>query len=197
MYKLIENILPDSILVEIKNELHKLEYRLCDQSIPIHISSLTTDTSIQEYPVYMFNFYNYNTPAPETTIGGNIYNALKYFMPNEFDGYNLMSFQAVRVLKQPQYPINKHSIPHCDWSDTTCKTILFYLDDSDGNTIFFNEPICKNFYDDINTRKFTIFQQNTPKRNSALVFDSNLLHAARPPIKYESRSILNIILQKI
>jgi len=202
MHKIINNILPESILVEIKSEIKSLEYQLFQQSIDENIcdiSKLSSYSTIQEYPVQMFNFYNCSYPNLKTSnnIGVPIYNALEYFMQDEFNDYKLLRFHIATTFKQNYYPKNKHTIPHCDWEDIKCKTILFYLDDSDGSTVFFNEPFSENFYDDLGTRQFTISHENIPKRNSAIIFNSTLLHAMRPPLAYDSRTIFNIVLQKL
>jgi hypothetical protein len=197
MYTIIQNILPESILIEIKSEIELLEYKLCEQSIDTDISKLSSYSNIQEYPVHMFSFYHCSNPEISNNIGVTIYNALKHFMQDEFTGYNLLRFHAAKSVKQNYYPRHKHTIPHCDWLENKCKTILFYLDDSDGTTVFFNEPFSENFYDDIGTRQFTISHENIPKRNSAIIFNSTLLHAMRPPLAYDSRTIFNIVLQKL
>jgi hypothetical protein len=199
MYKIIQNILPESILVEIKSEMELLEYKLCEQSVGVDINKLSSYSNIQEFPVHMFSFYQCSNPEVSHNIGVTIYNALKYFMQDEFTGYNLLRFHAAKSVKQNYYPRHKHTIPHsdCYWFENKCKTILFYLDDSDGTTLFFNEPISENFYDDIGTRQFTISHENIPKRNSAIIFNSILVHAMRPPLAYDSRTIFNIVLEKL
>ena len=58
------------------------------------------------------------------------------------------------------------------------KVFLFYINDSDGDTFFFNNK--------------EIFKRITPKKNRLVIFDGNIKHAGTHPIKSEKRIVLNI-----
>ena len=75
--------------------------------------------------------------------------------------------------------------PHVDY-DFEHKTLLFYTQDSDGETIIFNE--------DNNTKsgELTINIKNTPKKNQAILFDGLTLHSSSVPIEYNTRTAFNI-----
>ena len=60
------------------------------------------------------------------------------------------------------------------------KTLLYYVNDSDGDTLFFDNDL-------------NITKRVTPKKNRAILFDSNMLHAGANPIKNETRIVINII----
>lgn len=76
----------------------------------------------------------------------------------------------------------EHNAPHRD-ADDTHFTILYYVNDSDGDTIFFDD-------------NGNEFKRVTPKKGRMVIFDSDLLHASTPPNKGR-RMVINMILNKI
>lgn len=68
-----------------------------------------------------------------------------------------------------------HSIAHVDLVETVdYKTALYYINDSDGDTIIFNERWPYN-------GALTIKQRITPKKGRLVVFDGKCLHAGNNP----------------
>jgi hypothetical protein len=83
-----------------------------------------------------------------------------------------------------------HHYPHVDIGSTDLgkiKTLLYYVSDSDGDTYFFNE-IAPNIGTEL-----TINKTVTPKKGTAVVFDSNIFHASSSPITTDKRIVLNIV----
>mgnify|MGYP003350500967 CR=1 FL=1 len=102
-----------------------------------------------------------------------------------------------------------YNIPHVDatWPH---KTVVFYLNDSDGDTRLFHQfqnrlpreletfdqsatdeeldEYAKNFI----SSGFTVQQSVTPKANRMVVFDGSQYHTAGMPVNTERRVILNI-----
>ena len=60
------------------------------------------------------------------------------------------------------------------------KSLIYYINDSDGDTIFFN-------------KKLKEIKRVTPKKNTAVLFDSNILHCGCNPIKSSMRGVINFI----
>lgn len=72
---------------------------------------------------------------------------------------------------------------HKDHDEIGYKSLLYYVDDSDGDTIFFDE-----------SKKY-IIDKETPKKNSAIFFDSNIYHTGNRPKKNKRRIVINTILK--
>lgn len=68
---------------------------------------------------------------------------------------------------------------HQDIDDQGYISCLYYVNDSDGDT---------NFYE-----SNTLVDSVTPVKNRAVFFDSNKFHRATPPINEDARFVLNII----
>jgi hypothetical protein len=73
---------------------------------------------------------------------------------------------------------DKHNGIHVDGWDDDNLTALYYINDSDGDTHFFDED--KN-----------IIKRVSPKKGRFVVFDNQQLHASQSPINYDKRIIIN------
>jgi len=76
----------------------------------------------------------------------------------------------------------KHQPIHTDRNEKNCKTLLYYVNDSDGDTIFFDD-------------KNKIYKKVKPKKNRAVLFNSNIKHAGSNPIKSKYRVVINYIME--
>lgn len=80
--------------------------------------------------------------------------------------------------------------PHIDKTEAVdnkyFKTAIYYINDSDGDTLFFDDA--KN-----------IVHRQTPKKNTLVLFDGDLLHSAQLPLVSPKRLVVNInfILDKL
>ena len=72
--------------------------------------------------------------------------------------------------------------PHIDMKEKH-KVILFYLNDSDGDTYFYDKD--HNIIDSV-----------TPKENRAVLFDGSILHSSSKPVEFAKRIVLNINLME-
>ena len=61
--------------------------------------------------------------------------------------------------------------------------MVYYVNDSDGDTVLFNE-----FY---NTKSVSINRRIAPKKGRAVIFDSNRFHASSNPINTPTRFVIN------
>ena len=68
--------------------------------------------------------------------------------------------------------------------------MIYYVNDSDGDTIIFNESGGEN----VNKRpdKLTIKKTITPKKNRAVLFRGDYFHTSTNPTKSEKRIVLNV-----
>ena len=85
-----------------------------------------------------------------------------------------------------QFPLNLKNrsldTPHIDIHDRKHIVALYYVCDSDGDTIIFNERKPSESY--------TIKQRVTPKQGRMVIFDGSLMHTAEQPIN-NVRCIVN------
>jgi hypothetical protein len=68
--------------------------------------------------------------------------------------------------------------------------MVYYLNDSDGDTFLFNEKYGDGFSD------FTVMERISPKKNRAVIFEANRYHASSNPSQAENRYVLNWVFFK-
>ncbi len=82
---------------------------------------------------------------------------------------------------------NSYNRPHVDHSYSYAKTLLYYVNDSDGDTFFFDQT-----YTGSNPGDLKVVDRITPKAGTAVIFDSYRYHASSTPTA-DKRSAINII----
>ena len=73
--------------------------------------------------------------------------------------------------------------PHIDLETIRHFVVLYYVCDSDGDTIIYNERE--------ESKTYTIKQRVTPKQGRVVLFDGGLMHTAEQPINSNVRCIVN------
>jgi hypothetical protein len=77
--------------------------------------------------------------------------------------------------------------PHVDFSDEH-KSFLYYVNNSDGDTVFYNENY-KNIKDGSG---FSVKQKVSPVMGKAVLFDGLQYHSSSPPVLNDRRVVINI-----
>ena len=95
------------------------------------------------------------------------------------------------LVQDALYGTDFYNTPHVDLVDTTDNnySLIYYINDSDGDTVLFNEKFGEEFTD------LTIAHRQTPKAGCALLFNSGTYHASTSPIVSASRVIINIVFE--
>tara|TARA_R110000772_G_scaffold263080_1_gene382620 strand:- start:62 stop:613 length:552 start_codon:yes stop_codon:yes gene_type:complete len=82
------------------------------------------------------------------------------------------------------YPKNNKDMYGPIHTDSTSKksiSIIYYVNNSDGDTLFFDEEL-------------NIIKRVSPRQGRAVVFHSNIKHAASCPINSKYRQVINFVL---
>lgn len=80
----------------------------------------------------------------------------------------------------------KWHMPHVD-SNEEHQVFLYYVNDADGDTFFFNEK-----YPMLKDNGLTLNKQVAPKAGKGVIFDGFVYHASSSPVESEYRCILNV-----
>ena len=116
---------------------------------------------------------------------------LIYTIRDTFPDYKLdtpMRIKANLLLKQESFPPFHYNVIHVDSLDESKWSLVYYLDDSDGDTVLFNE-----FKSD-RPEKLTIFKKISPKKNRVVLFNSARYHASSNPRVNSERRVINIVM---
>jgi len=108
-------------------------------------------------------------------------------------GYTKDNLIRARLgLKHPKvdHKDENYNLPHIDYHFPH-DTIIYYLNDSDGDTRMFKEH--ENTF--LDPKEFTVEKRIEPKANRLVLFDGLQYHTASNPIKSNRRVILNLNLK--
>jgi len=93
------------------------------------------------------------------------------------------------LFQKENYSADYFNCPHQDSTDLEFSTLLYYVNDSDGDTVFFSSD-----HDNQDTNvNLKIEEKVSPKQGSAIVFKSNQYHASSNPINAQRRLVINIV----
>lgn len=83
---------------------------------------------------------------------------------------------------------HNYNPPHIDVAEQNGMTLLYYINDSDGDTKFFNKTVSEGFHD------LEVIESVTPKRGRSVLFPSNQFHSSSSPQRGR-RMVINFIFQ--
>jgi len=111
-----------------------------------------------------------------------------YFM-EEKTGVKLGVIERIKanMLLKSTAAGDMYNTPHIDVPDPGYKSLLYYVKDSDGDTFIFNET-----WRDKN-KPLTVKKRITPRKGTAILFDSNTWHASSNPRENQNRIVLNFV----
>lgn len=153
---------------------NEIERIFLDREFPwYYVDDVTHQQTDNNYGFYHGIFH-------EGRIISNTYNLI---MPILYQLCDKQEIKYDNVLRVRAGLITKsgyvgHHAPHVDYVNLNHKTLLYYVNDSDGDTYFFDDD--KN-----------VVEKITPKKGKCILFDGNILHASSSPSKNNRRIVIN------
>ena len=96
--------------------------------------------------------------------------------------------KANMVMQDATVGVDDHHFPHPDLK-TPAETLLYYANDADGDTFLFEE---RDFTDE----PLKLAHRISPKKNRAILFRSDRLHAGASPRAAKYRTVVNVLFDK-
>ena len=186
MIKIYDNFLPDYFANSIEG-LHMsalLDWRLRSSTVSDEYDNKGNQTVFYnskewiDTPQFTHTFYGNETG--HTFYITEIENALKYINTNYKDLFIHRIKSNLNVPWITTYKKENYQPPHTDSLHTQCKSLLYYVNDTDGDTYFFDKDL-------------TIVDKVSPKKNRAILFPSSMIHAGSNPIKNKLRIVINFV----
>lgn len=112
---------------------------------------------------------------------------LMYFM-EEKTGVEINDILRIRVALTTSIGTEVQHYPHID-SESPHKVLLYYVNDSDGDTFMYNEMHTQGM---VKPSSYTLNQRVTPKKGRAVLFDGLRYHSSSKPVSTSARFIVNI-----
>ena len=164
-------------------------------------------------------FYEQNTitPAAGKTFVGDSFQFVSPVLHKEYykspradfiaplifaiqDSFNFKIKEMDRVKFNMTVNNNKINIhpPHIDSLEEKYVSVVYYVHDCDGETTIYDKVLNNSHKQQFENGEFShqclnIIKSITPKRGTAVMFDSNRLHSASNPIIADRRVILNCV----
>jgi hypothetical protein len=114
----------------------------------------------------------------------NIINPILLFFQKE-TGTTINNIARIKLNLLNQHPYPPTNPAHTDNTNTDVKTLLYYVNDSDGDTVLYNQV----WGDDL---PLTECKRITPKQGRLILFNATRWHASTNPVNTKARSIINI-----
>jgi hypothetical protein len=157
---------------------------------------------------------NYSFPAkviPEAIINKDVLKFIDLIIENSLNKINkkLLKRYRVKINKTIPHTIDlnqEHRLLHVD-TVVEHVTIIYYINDADGDTLIFNDKNnkhlnkLKGFKDNddfLDLKSFELSNSITPKKGRVVIFDGNLWHYGKYPTKGERNVInINLVIEKL
>jgi len=195
-------VIPNSLADPINKELHsvKVNWQYCKITTKYkHWERVGGEANkIGEYHVndtqkFTQEFYNFDKPQYHTTTFEREFSAntnplnslfpasihLIKFVHEKMIPSDYVVFRAMANMQtiRPHWCLNA---PHPDNRDPSFLTCLYYVNDSDGDTLFFND-------------NDHCIAKASPVKGTGIIYPSCTVHAGSTPINHETRVVINMI----
>jgi len=185
-FLVIENLVPKGFLEALHLELYRRDHW--------GFSAGTVDQELQNRYAGIYD----DSPMLTTTMfaadAGGIVNPLFSEVRTIFsfleDKVNISFDEIYRSkanLTWPQPHKTLPNPPHIDIGDNRCLSMVFYVNEADGDTVIYDKKV-EHGDNDLNE-----ITRISPKPGSAVIFNSNRFHSSSPPKNSDYRIILNTV----
>lgn len=189
--KIVENFFPTIIFKEIVSKVENSDMKWGYVSKnPTKNSEYSTfqaqqkqSNIIEDISLFQYKFQGEDITAPDLRL----IDLFRSFIENQFST-NVTKILRINCNIVTPYVCladNQYTLPHVDIIHPH-KSLIYYLNDTDGDTIFFNE-----FYKEKESEQLKIIKRIKPRKNLCVTFDGLRLHAMRPSTS-NLRKIINV-----
>ena len=185
--QIFDDFLPYDIHTEVSNTLMKDSFPWYYHYSTINdIAYIPPSNVIDTHQLY-HNVYNkiYNTCSDYLPT----FRKALFFLEEKtnLEVCEIWRIKANFTTPYPNWQSNNYHPPHHDMPNDNSMSLLYYPDDSDGPTYFFDKSFSQG-YDNLK-----IINTVEPKANRAVLFPSGQYHASSCPINYPKRIVVNYI----
>jgi hypothetical protein len=188
----VNNCLPKKLENDIENIVGEIPYYYgpntsyaVNDPFFDHYNKLSKHANVVENGQFTHSVLDEGTIV--SNLHGLLYPVLYSFAEKENIEVNAITRIKINLLlKDKTFTKENYNFPHSDRGSGE-KIFIYYINDSDGDTIIFNE------YDDyVNLPdKFTIADRITPKKGTGVFLESSRFHASSNPSLMQHRYVIN------
>jgi len=175
---LVKKFLPNSLA-------DKVEDLLCSNRLPWQWSpGMTYDQELNNSNKDYQFVHSFISNNESTSIYSTFINTLADWFEHH-SGYVVKKIHRIKanlLVKNEHSQFELDNLLHHDVNDNNYISMIYYVHDSDGDTLVFDN-------------KINLINQISPKKNTAFWFRSKELHRPTPPVIYGARVIINCIFE--
>lgn len=194
MVQIIEDLIPDNLINDLENLLLCNEFPwylnqyVVDKTAPSE-SFLQDDKTINSK---QFTHLFFADGFIRSDFFNDIFPIIPFLEIKQQKNFRdrLIRVKANLLPKQESYPLDYYNSPHVDSITEPGESLLYYVNDSDGETFLFNERKNTKF------SHLTLNQKISPKRGRSIFFDSDYYHASSSPKNSDIRVVINFLFRK-
>lgn len=179
--QIFDNLLPESLVSKLEEALtHDDTNWNLAPSCGGYLNESFDDPNVKDTPqMYHALVYN-NQPKSSVT---SLAMCILFFLETKT---GVFPSELMRVKANLLFPMfdfeSQYHPPHIDTDSDTAMSAVYYVNDSDGPTRFFDHS-------------GNVMQVVEPKRGRLVLFPSNKLHASSCPINAKQRIVINFVFQ--
>ena len=130
----------------------------------------------------------YGDNGPCSMLYGEVVNPILWSLQDK-TGVEITSIQRIKanLLTPNGSTVDNYNPPHIDINKQEYLSMVYYVNDSDGDTRIFDKNVEQGF------DNMTIIHSNTPSQGNAIIFPSNRFHCSSNPIQSNVRCIINFV----
>ena len=161
-----------------------------DHTINASYEDVFIDSKTKDKPQFTHTIFKNN--KPKSTYYHYFSEMIRHLEPHIGKIKKVIRIKANLMLGDSSYPKDSYNGPHADAYDNNTLTFLYYVNDSDGDTILFDEKMDGSKH---NIIKLNEVHRETPKGGTGIVFNSQQIHTSSTPILTKRRVVINYILE--
>ncbi len=165
-----------------KNVADNLEQLICSDVFPWYFNNETVGNDKgkinhnENYDGFQFVHGLYRNQVPTSPFFNDIIPVLTSFKQLQFEYFKRIKLN-LNLKSHNEYV---HLPIHIDIEHSIFTSMIYYVNDSDGDTLFFD-------------KQNNIIERVSPEKGKVIYFKSNIPHAAENPVKNIKRIIINFL----
>jgi hypothetical protein len=185
-HKLFENLIPPHYSEQLLLEFSRISWMFTPSAANVEDNYDKNDTNIRNSVQFVHGITDMNKPVSPMHP---LVLPILWFFEKE-TGLQIKNIMRIKAncLTRDGFEV-KYNSPHIDIYEKGYTSLIYYINDSDGDTILFDKTIDQGFTD------LKIIKRVTPKKGNAFMIPSNQLHASSCPIDTKQRMVINFVLE--
>lgn len=186
-HKLFENLIPPHYCEQLLMEFSRISWMFTPSAANVDSNYDRNDTNIQNSVQFVHGITDMNkalSPMHQLVM------PILWFFEKE-TGFVIKNIMRVKAncLTRDGGDLSKYNPPHIDIYAPGYVSLIYYINDSDGDTVLFDKKISEGF------ENLKVVQRVTPKKGNLFMIPSDQLHASSCPSETKQRMVINFVLE--